>query len=550
MRFSELLLKEIRRRGVRRVFGVPGRENAAILFNEVPDVEFVTTRVEFNAGIMACFTGRVTRRPQVCFSTMGPGATNMVTAAASAILNRSPVVFISAQLETDDRFYNLTHQCVDQRRIMEPVTKWAHELERADELTEVIDRAFRVAMREPVGPVLLSIPTDLFGQDVAVTHDPDLPIDLQIECTVPAPPEASIDELHALLVSARRPLCLVGQEAIRAGAERAIRELCRSWQIPLLAAANAKGILPPDDPLNLGAASCYMEGILRYPHALREVFATVDTLFCVGYQYVDDVLPKMWAYGEKRIVSISAFDNGEIRSKFGPDLHVIGPIPETLSMLLKRPVVKKQIGPSGALRERLEKVYRGPERVPGGGLAPPAVIRCINDHLDDGVLVTDIGYYRHHAILFSKATRPGQFVTDAGLSSFGSGLPSAAAAQFLDREKRVFLLCGDGGFHSGSCDLETLVRCRLPVIIVVLDNSAFELISLYQRRGGRQPNEGVVSLGKVDFAALARANGCDGVRAESIEAMAQAIAAHTRERPLLIEIPVSYGSPEEFQISF
>ncbi|MBK9730414.1 MAG: hypothetical protein IPO83_03845 [Chitinophagaceae bacterium] len=115
MKLSEVLLSEFLKRGIRRVFGVPGRENKYIFFNEVPEIEFITCRVEFNAGIMAEFTGRMTRRPQVCFGTMGPGATNLVTAAASAILNNSPLLIITAQLESDDRFYNLTHQCVNQK---------------------------------------------------------------------------------------------------------------------------------------------------------------------------------------------------------------------------------------------------------------------------------------------------------------------------------------------------------------------------------------------------------------------------------------------------
>ena len=113
MKFSKVLLKELKRRGITRVFGVPGRENASILFNEEPDIQYITARVEFNAGIMADFTGRLTRKPQVCFSTMGPGATNMTTAVASAMLNKSPMVFISAQLERGDIFYNQTYQCVD-----------------------------------------------------------------------------------------------------------------------------------------------------------------------------------------------------------------------------------------------------------------------------------------------------------------------------------------------------------------------------------------------------------------------------------------------------
>jgi thiamine pyrophosphate-dependent acetolactate synthase large subunit-like protein len=549
MQVSNYLLSEIYGRGVTRVFGVPGRENAHILFNEVPELEFITTRVEFTAGIMAEFTGRLTQNPQVAFCTVGPGATNMVTAASAAMLNRSPVLIVSAQLETDDRFHNLTHQCVDQRRIFEPVTKWSHELESAEDLPAVLDRAFRIMTTEPLGPVHLSIPIDLLKKTITGLAG-SAPLEAAAEPIEMAPPDAAaLGRVHSALVGSLRPLCLVGHEAIRARAEEQVRRLCRAWNMPLLAAANAKGILPHDDPLNIGSPSPYMEGILRYPTALADIFEEIDVILSVGYQYVDDILPKMWSRGRpKTILHVSTFSADPISAKYSPNVEVIGSIPRSLEALLELGALMKPLPGLQQLREQSQAIYCLESH--NGKMTPVEVIRTINDNLEDGTFVTDIGYYRHHAILFSQPTRTRQFFTDSGLSTFGCGLPAAAAAQFVDRSRPVFLLCGDGGFHSGSGDLETVARHNLPIVIIVLNNNAFELIQRYQQYGGKGHNHGILAFRPVDFVKLAEANGIPAVHVDNAGSLRRAIKARDRIRPLLIEVPLAYHQEDKFVRSF
>jgi thiamine pyrophosphate-dependent acetolactate synthase large subunit-like protein len=549
MKFAEVLLKEIKRRGVKRIFGVPGRENASILFNEVEGLDYITARVEFNAGVMADATGRLTRKPQVCFSTMGPGATNMTTAIASAMLNHSPLVFISAQLESDDRFYNLTHQCVDQVAIMAPITKWSYELKTADELPWAIDHAFNTAMTEPIGPVHISVPTNFFATKIDVTHDLMREAPQKITLTNGAIDVPSVAAAHRCLAKAKMPVCLIGGGVVRVGAQEASLAFCREWNIPFITAANAKGIAPFDDPLNYGAASPYMEGILGYA-ALQEIYNPVDVLLCIGYQYVDDLLPKMWEYGcPKTIISIGNNPIREIHSKFKPDIECKGDIGRIVRQISDCGIQAKSSRNLNGLKDVYLNISLN-QPASNGSLTPIQVINVINDHIKDGILCTDIGYYRHHAILFANPCAVGRFCTDAGLSSFGSGLPSAMAAQFEYPDKRVFLICGDGGFHSGSGDLETLARYGLPVVVIVMNNDSFKLIELYQRRGNGTHNPKVVSLGKVDFVRLAEANGCHGVLADSVESLSNAIGKHDWSRPLVIEVPVQYRDRDSFRESF
>lgn len=549
IKFSKLLLKEIKRRGVKRVFGVPGRENASILFNEAEGLDYITSRVEFNAGIAADFTGRLTRKPQVCFSTMGPGAANMTTAVASAMLNHSPLIFISAQLESDDKFFNLTHQCVDQTSILEPISKWSYELESAEDIVWAIDNAFKVATKEPVGPVHISIPTNFFSKKLLISHDIDTPLAQRITPNFENFQEATAKSVYDKLVKSKSPICLIGEGAIRIEAAESIVKFCREWNIPFVTAANAKGLTEFEDPLNYGSASPYMEGILGYP-ALKHIYEPVDMLICFGYQYGDDLLPKMWNYGEtKTIVSVGTNPIRQIHSKFNPDFECLGDISKFISYWSELGSSPKENREIRTLKDiYTEIVYSQNDSL--NVLTPIQVINVINQNLGDGVFCTDIGYYRHHAILFSRPNRVGQFFTDAGLSSFGSGLPSAIGAQLEYPEKKVFLLCGDGGFHSGSCDLETLSRYKLPVIIVVMNNNAFELIGKYQGKSNSEPNEDIVLLGYVDFVKLAEANGCKGFKASSVAELDRTIQEHDGVSPLVIEVTMEYRDPENFKESF
>lgn len=549
MKFSVYLLNSLKQRGIDRVFGVPGRENARILFNEVEGIEYVTTRIEFNAGIMADFTARMTQKPQVAFCTMGPGATNMVTAVASSMLNHSPLLLISAQLESDDRYYNLTHQCVDQRAIFEPITKASIELDHAEQLPSALKKAFSLITGEPVGPVHLSVPSDFWEKDIGMDDELFEPVCSNIVWPSEKASEDEIREIYNILNDSESPMVLVGNEAIRAKSEEEIRRFCKSWNISLLASANAKGIFPHDDPLNIGSASCYMEGILQYDTALADLFDDVDVIVNIGYQYVDDILPSMWARGKnKKIINLSAFSSEPIAKKYKPTLEVIGKISDTLHKLNQLPPIKKSPINTANLLNYSNSVYM--QTSDGGSMTPIEIIRVINENIDNGILITDIGYYRHHAILFSRPSYTNQFFTDAGLSSFGTGLPSAAAAQFQDRSKSVFLLCGDGGFHSGSGDLETIARHKLPVVIIVLNNNSFELIKRYQRRGNNGSNEKILDFSAVDFVKLADANGIPSALAGDAKSLNKILRERDFEKPLLVEVPMEYHKQDQFKESF
>lgn len=470
----------------------------------------------------------------------------MTTAIASAMLNRSPLIFLSAQTESDDIFYNLSHQCVNQESILEPITKWSYQLRNPEELHWALNEAFRRVLTPPFGPAHISIPVDFFKKKTrlkkrSLAERKDRKLNKKLD-------PVKLRRIHDLLQRASHPVCLLSSEAIRFGHASLIKDFCERWQIPVIVAANAKGFLSDDHHLNYGSVSPYMEGILGY-EALRDIFHTVDLVLCVAYQYVDDVLPRMWERGpQKKIVNIAHYPIKGIEKKFRPDVEIIGDIGKVLQGLSKLGVSTKKVVGIDRLKKRYRDIIQN-ENKENRCLTPIQVINIVNKFLGDGIFVTDIGYYRHLAILFSKPSGTRQFFTDTGLSSFGTGLPSAMGASFLFPEKRIFLICGDGGFHSGNCDLETAVRYNLSITIMVLNNSAYELIRLYQRRFNKRTNESIVKLGEVDFVKLAEANGCEAIRASSRGQLEKALLKGDRKGPLLIEIPSEF-SDDAFRISF
>lgn len=547
---AEQLLSELRRRGVTTIFGVPGRESAFLLFNEVPGLRYITARTEFTAGMMACHLGRLTRAPQVAFCTMGPGATNMVTPVATAMLNRSPMILLSAQLESDDRLYNITHQCVDQRTLFESVTKWSHELSHPESLRWDLARAFAVALANPPGPVHLSIPVDFLKAQVSVDYDRDSTMYATASAFTAVDGHA-LRLVRSVLEAAERPVCILGDEIARTGCVAAAGRFVEAWALPTLTAANVKGLLRDDDPLALGSVSPYMEGILGEPLVDR-IFGPADLVVCVGVQYVDDILPRMWTRGhDKEVVVLSGTPLADERERFNATVESVGPLDQQLATLSDG----AQRFPALRVHDYqwLRDVYgrREARQTPRKGLDPVAAVSILNRHMACGAaLVVDIGFFRHHAILFAKPACAGRLFTETALSSFGSGLGAALATKLHEPESDVFLLAGDGGFHSTSPDLSTAVRYGISVTVIILNSHSYELIGGYQERGGKGINRDVVELASVDFVRLAQANGWAGVKVNDAEQLAVALDMRDRSRPFLVEAECCYGDGDDFHEAY
>jgi acetolactate synthase-1/2/3 large subunit/N2-(2-carboxyethyl)arginine synthase len=342
----------------------------------------------------------------------------------------------------------------------------------------------------------------------------------------------------------------VGTAAVRAGVTDKVRRLSESCEIPVVTSYPALGVLPHDHPMNYGAITGYMDGVLDYD-AQEAIFGPVDLLITVGYDYAEDLRPPMWTRGvPKRIVRIASTPN-LVPEVFRPDVDVVSPLWEALTGLKEALIgtVRKGGHDIRGLRQRVADVPADRTEHPGGLLASQ-VVACVNRVLDGGVFVTDVGLYRHFAVVFSQVDEPNRFLTSDGCATFGFGLPAAMAARIAHPEKPVVLVCGDGGFHSNSQDLETAVRLGLPIVIVLLKNGRNELIRFYQLMGRQQTNARAVEFGPVDFAALARAQGCEGFQVDRLADLEPALRrALALDHPVLIEVPVLYPDLEARHIN-
>ncbi|MFB8773456.1 thiamine pyrophosphate-binding protein [Streptomyces broussonetiae] len=547
---AHALLGRLRDHGVEKVFGVVGREAASILFDEVEGIDFVLTRHEFTAGVAADVLARITGRPQACWATLGPGMTNLSTGIATSVLDRSPVIALAAQSESHDIFPNDTHQCLDSVAIIAPMSKYAVELQRPAEITDLVDSAVSAAMTEPVGPSFISLPVDLLGSAEGIDTAAALP-----PARTPVRPtgavadgwQAEADRAAELLAGAEHPVLVVGAAAIRSGAVPAIRALAERLNVPVITTYIAKGVLPHGHELNYGAVTGYMDGILGFP-ALESLFGPVDVILTLGYDYAEDLRPSMWQRGiEKKTVRVSPTMN-PIPRVYQPTVDVVTDVLAFVEHLeaATASVAAKERHDITPLRERVATFLADPT-VHDDGMRVHQVMDSMNTVMaetarpGEGTIVSDIGFFRHYGVLFARADQPFGFLTSAGCSSFGYGIPAAMGAALARPDQPTFLIAGDGGFHSNSSDLETIARMGLPIVTVVVNNDTNGLIELYQNLGHHRSHDPAVKFGGVDFVALAQANGVEATKATDRQELLAALRKGAElGRPFLIEVPIAY----------
>lgn len=547
---AKRLLSHLEKTGVDRIFGVVGREAAAIGFDEAKGIEFILTRHEFTAGVMADVYARITNKPQVCFSTIGPGLTNLMTGIATSTLDRSPVLAISAQVESHDAVFNQTHQCLDNVNMVAPLTRFAKELKASEDIESLVNEAIECAWQEPVGPSYLSLPIDRLGAELSTPNNVD-----QISSDLPSGPIATVKpdyehELEALVKEvekAKYPIFILGSSLIRANAEEQTRQLIERLNIPAVTTYLAKGILPEGHPLNYGAITGYMDGILQFP-ALETIFKEADLIIALGYDYAEDLRPSMWNHGKSKVVSRIAPNTNPTGHVLQPDIDLVGDLHKTIVAIDSRTqsIEPKQDRNIQPLLETKNSFLKLPDEGTGI-LKVQQVVDAINQAMADanapgaGTFVSDIGFFRHYAVLFGHANQTYGFLTSAGGSSFGYGLPAAMAAQMARPDEPVVMIAGDGGFHSNSGDLETVARLGLPIVMIVVNSSTNGLIELYQNMGQGHRIDSAVDFGTVDFVKLAEANGVKGKHVGRKEQLQNEITeALERREPYLIEVPISY----------
>jgi acetolactate synthase I/II/III large subunit len=530
---ADVLATTLRDAGVSRMFGLPGGEMLDLLeAARKAGIEFILTRHEAVAALMADVTGQLSQRPGVCVSTLGPGAMNLTLGVANAFLDRSPMIAITAAHATTARPF-ATHQNLDLNAVFRPFTKETVTLDGVN-TAATVRRAWRTALEPRSGPVHLAVPSDIARKEERQTEDPS-----GIRLTpdpLPPPDPAAVARMAAEIKRARRPVVILGLDLDPATTPAAVQRFVEALGVPVFVTPKAKGILPEDHPQYFGVC-----GGLAADAVVLDFFARADLLVGVGFEPVEN--DKLWHH-TMRLVSIGPLSIAA--GDYRPPLELTGDVVSSLTRLSQI-----EFGPyrwstdeCAAFRAELDRTLR-PAAPPAHGLSPFEVTRCLRDLFPaETIVTTDVGSIK---LLVSQAWRssmPLTFLESNGLSAMGYSLPAAMAAKLEMPERPVLCTVGDGGFSMVFADIETCVRHRIHFVTIVYNDSALSLIQVAQLRRGL-PDRGV-RYGSVNFAAASAALGAWGRRVTTMEQLENAVkSAQHHEGPAVIEVlidPTEYAA--------
>jgi acetolactate synthase-1/2/3 large subunit len=476
---------------------------------------------------MADAWGRLTGRAGVCLGTLGPGATNLVTAVADAFLDRAPLVALTGQSDLE-RMHKESHQYIDLIGILRPIVKWNARVSSPDIVPEVVRKAFKVAESEKPGATHLELPEDVMERELDASPLPR---------HAPVQPEPGLHELERaaeIIAEAEHPVALAGNGAIRTNASHALRAFVEATGIPVAETFMAKGLLDHDDPHALGTV-----GLQSRDYALAG-FEDADVVLAIGYDLVEHS-PKHWnPHANKRIIVIDTVA-AEIDEFYIPEVELIGDIPHVLRRLSASCRSVPTPEPSTGLRDLVQGALteaRSDERFP---MRPPRVLSDIRDALGPkDLLVSDVGLHKLWIGRMFPAHEPGTVLIANGLAGMGFALPAAIGAKLVYPDRHVVAVHGDAGFLMNAQELETAVRLGTAVVNVVWENREFGSIAWKQdKKFGRHFD---VGFDNPDFVKLAEAFGmpawgCTGA-SDFSERLREALALDV---PSLIVVPIDYS---------
>jgi acetolactate synthase-1/2/3 large subunit len=523
---ADVVVRILAVNGVRRLFGLPGGEIAEIMAAcRRLGLEFILTRHENAACIMAGTAGELSRRPGVVLATVGPGATNLVNGVANALLERAPLLVISAQVATSMAAV-LPHQRVDLEGLFRPITKWSQTLTGTD-TAATVQRALDITVEGRPGPVYLALPGDVARREepAAVPRSGPSPTPPAI-----APTSAEIDRAARMIAEARTPLAVVGIGLDPIAGRPGLLRWLDAEQIPVAVTPKAKGLVPEDHPLFV--ATCTgMAGDRLFTEFARDA----DLLVGIGFDPTEAIRP---FYLERPLLSVAEY--GVAEPSFIPAQELIGSVPDTLNVLTAKARAGHAWPPDAVARFRqgLATFLTPSLDHTQLGLSPARLFGRLRDLAPrDAILTVDTGAHKLLVGQIWRSYQPQTYLVSHGLSTMGQALPAALAAKLIHPERAVIAVTGDGGLAMVLSELETAARLRLPVVVVVLCDRSLHLIRLHQERKGFRSSG--VDFGPIDFAGIAPGFGCHGVRALTWPELEAAVtAALAADRPTVIEVPV------------
>jgi len=501
-------------------------------------IRLILTRHEQGAGFMAATYGRLTGRPGVCLATLGPGATNLVTAAAYAQLGAMPMLMITGQkpIKTSKQGQ---FQIVDVVDMMRPLTKFTRQISSAHNIPAWVREAMRNAEGERPGAVHLELPEDVAREET------DAQVIRRSRFDIPHASEHSIGDAIALIETARHPLLLIGAGANRKQTCGPLAAFIGKTGIPFFTTQMGKGVVDERNPLFLGNAA------LSSGDFLHRAIAAADLIINLGHDVVEKPPFFMPRTARERqatdactaqVIHVN-YITAAIDPVYYPQLGVIGDIANSLQRLTQgvSPQPHWDFGRFQEVKGHLDRQLREGMDDPRFPIYPQRLVAELRRVVpDDGIIALDNGVYKIWFARNYRAYRPNSVLLDNALASMGAGLPSAIAAKLVHPQRRVVAICGDGGFMMNSQELETAVRLGLDLLVLVLRDDAYGMIKWKQANMGFA--DFALDFGNPDFVQYANSYGAQGHRLETAQALRPLLEACLHSSGVhLIEIPVDYS---------
>jgi acetolactate synthase I/II/III large subunit len=535
MNTAELLVQCLENEGVRYIFGLPGEENLHILEAlKSSSIQFVTCRHEQGAAFMADVYGRLTGQAGVCLSTLGPGATNLITGVADANLDGAPLIAITAQVSTD-RMHIEAHQYLDLVALFAPITKWSKQIVQPNSTPEIVRKAFKIAQTEKPGAVHINVP-----ENVAEMPATAQPLRTNHLNRVYAAFD-SIERAATAINQAQNPLILVGNGAIRSQASLALTEFAAQLNLPVANTFMAKGAISYTHPLALWAVG------LQQRDYISCGFAHTDLVIAVGYDLIE-YSPKKWnPTGDIPIVHIAPIP-AEIDSSYLPLVEVVGDISDSLREILQRCDRTNKPAPYAlSLRSAIRENYTQYAEDRGFPIRPQKLIYDLRQVLaDEDILISDVGAHKMWIARHYHCAQPNTCLISNGFAAMGMAIPGAIAAKLVYPDRQVIAATGDGGFMMNMQELETAVRLKTPFVTLIFNDGGYGLIEWKQMQ--YFGSSAFIKFGNPDFVKLADSMGLKGYRiTDSSELLPTLREALAQDLPTIIDCPIDYR--ENFLLS-
>lgn len=535
MKGSDIFIKALENEGVKYVFGVPGEENLDIVESiRNSSIELIVTRHEQAAGFMAATIGRLTGNPGVCLSTLGPGATNLVTAAAYAQLGGMPMFMLSGQKPIRQSKQG-QFQIIDVVEMMKPVTKYTKQLISANKVSVAIREAFRRAKEERPGATHIELPEDIAAEDATDTR-----LYSAERVRRPVAEDKAINTMVDMLLQAKYPLIVVGAGANRKRTSKMLTELVELTGIPFISTQMGKGVVDERSDAFIGCAALSANDFLHC--AIQKA----DLVINFGHDVVEKP-PFFMSENGPKVIHVN-FYGANVDSIYWPQHEVIGDIANAAWQLKEKLAERKSEWENqwdfSYFKQVRDKYLahtaenKDSNNVP---LKPQRIVADVRSVMGEEDIVTlDNGMYKLWFSRYYPTYNPNTLLLDNALATMGAGLPSAIAAKMVHPEKKVLAVAGDGGFMMNSQELETAIRLNLDLVVLLINDSAYGMIKWKQQGMGFE--DFGLDYKNPDFVKYAESYGAKGHRVEKAEDLKEMLeAAYAAGGVHLIDCPIDYS---------